>query len=157
MKIYTISDLHLSFGTDKPMNIFGKKWDHYEEKIEQNWRSKVKEEDVVILAGDFSWAMYLDEAIQDFAYLDRLPGKKIMLKGNHDYWWETLSKLNQFVEANGFHNIHFLYNNFYDVGDFVICGAKYWQYEEGQDNDKIFNRELQRAKLSLEAAKCWAR
>ena len=153
MKIFTISDFHLSFGESKPMNVFGEKWDDYEEKIRQNWIDKVKPEDVVILAGDFSWAMYLDEAVKDFEFLNKLPGKKILLKGNHDYWWETVTKLNNFIKDNGFENIFFLYNNFYDVGDYYICGTKYWQYVELEDNDKIFNRELARAKISLDSAK----
>lgn len=153
MKIYTISDLHLSFGVQKPMNIFGDKWDNYEKKIEKSWKEKVSDDDVVILAGDFSWAMYLDEAINDFTFINSLPGKKILLKGNHDYWWETVTKLNRFIKDNNFENIYFLHNNFYDVGDYLICGTKYWQYDEEEDNDKIFNRELERAKLSLECAK----
>lgn len=153
MKIFTISDLHLSFGVDKPMNIFGKKWDNYEDKIKENWLNKVTEEDIVILAGDFSWGMYLEEAIKDFEYLNSLPGKKILLKGNHDYWWETVTKMNKFIEANNFENICFLHNNSYDIGDYFVCGTKYWQYEEGEDNDKIFNRELERAKISLNSAK----
>ncbi len=153
MKIYTISDLHLSFGSDKPMDIFGEKWDNYEEKIEQNWRNKVKYDDFVILAGDFSWAMYLDEAVKDFEFLNNLPGKKILLKGNHDYWWETVTKLNKFIKANGFNNIDFLHNNCYDTGKYLICGTKYWQYDENEDNDRIFNRELGRAKISLDFAK----
>lgn len=153
MRIFTISDLHLSFGTDKPMNIFGRKWENYEDKVKENWKAKVSEDDVVILAGDFSWAMYLDEAVKDFEYLDKLPGKKIILKGNHDYWWETVTKMNKFIENNGFKNIYFLHNNVYDVGQYFICGTRYWQYDEEENNEKKFNRELERAKISLDSAK----
>lgn len=153
MNIYAISDFHLSFGTNKPMNIFGDKWIDYEKKIEQNWKSKVKEDDVVILAGDFSWATYLDEAVQDFEFLNKLPGTKIMLKGNHDYWWETLAKLNKFTKENNFSNIYFLHNNFYKFENYYICGTRYWQDEEGKDNEKIYKRELERLKISLDMAK----
>ena len=153
MKIYTISDLHLSFGADKPMDVFGKKWENYEEKVSENWKRKVNDEDVVILAGDFSWAMYLEEANKDFEFLNNLPGKKIMLKGNHDYWWETVTKLNNYIELNDFKSISFLHNNCFDIGDYIVCGTKYWQFDENEDNEKIFNRELGRAKISLEKAK----
>ena len=152
MKIYAISDLHLSYSTDKPMDVFGQKWENYESKIEQNWKDKVEEDDVVILAGDFSWATYLEDALEDFKYLNSLPGKKILLKGNHDYWWETISKLNKFVNDNGFENIYFLHNNFYDVGKYFICGTRYWQDEEDKDNEKIYNRECERLKISLDLA-----
>lgn len=152
MKIYAISDLHLSFGTNKPMNIFGSKWENYENKICKNWMDKVKEEDAVILAGDFSWATYLEEAKCDFDFLNKLPGKKIMLKGNHDYWWETVSKMNRFLEANNYKDIYFLHNNFYETDKYMICGTRYWAYEENTENEKIYTREVQRLKLSLKYA-----
>jgi len=152
LKLFVISDLHLSFGVDKPMNVFGDKWNNYEEKIKDDWLSKVKDDDYVILAGDISWAMYLEEATKDFEFINNLPGKKIILKGNHDYWWETVTKLNTFLKENKFNSIMFLHNNFIDVGDYLICGTRYWAETEGYDNEKVFNREITRAKLSLKLA-----
>ena len=101
MSIFVIADLHLSFETNKPMNIFGENWENHEKKIENNWRNKVKEKDLVILPGDFSWAMYLKDTKKDFEYLNSLPGKKLLLKGNHDYWWTTLNKLRKFILEKG--------------------------------------------------------
>lgn len=118
--IYVIGDLHLSFSTNKPMDIFGENWDNYDEKIKQNWIKKVNNEDTVILPGDFSWAMYLEESIEDFSYLNNLPGKKILLKGNHDYWWETITKMNKFLKENKFENIYFLQNNSFFIEDKII-------------------------------------
>ena len=112
MALYTISDLHLPLGVDKPMDVFGKSWENYVDRLEQNWQSLVKEEDVVVLPGDFSWAMYLKESLADFAFLHRLNGIKILAKGNHDYWWETQSKLKGFLAEHGFSDIYFLQNNF---------------------------------------------
>lgn len=152
MAVYVISDLHLSFGVNKPMDIFGEKWKDYEEKIKEDWISKVTPEDYVIIAGDFSWAMYLEEAIQDFIFLNELPGKKILLKGNHDYWWETLTKMNRFLEEQKFENIMFLHNNCVETEEAILCGTRYWAEEDGQPNDKIFNREIERAKTSLKEA-----
>ncbi|MBO5178921.1 MAG: metallophosphoesterase [Clostridia bacterium] len=152
MRIYAISDLHLSFGADKPMNVFGDKWNNYENKIKENWLSKVKDDDLVILAGDLSWATYLDEAKADFDFLTKLPGKKLLLKGNHDYWWETVTKMNRFLEENGYKNIFFLYNNFYETDEYMICGTRYWSYEENTENEKIYSRELERLKLSIKYA-----
>ena len=103
--IYIIGDLHLSFGVDKPMDIFGNTWENHTEKIKKNWENTVKQEDTVFLAGDFSWAMNLQEALEDFKYIDKLPGKKILLKGNHDYWWSSLKKNREFLEKNGIKNI----------------------------------------------------
>ncbi len=118
--IYVIGDLHLSFSTNKPMDIFGENWDNYDEKIKQNWIKKVNNEDTVILPGDFSWAMYLEESIEDFSYLNNLPGKKILLKGNHDYWWDTVTKMNKFLKKNNFENIYFLQNNSFLIEDKII-------------------------------------
>ena len=153
--IYAISDLHLSFSNkDKPMSVFGEKWQGYEEKIKKDWLAKVKEDDVVILSGDLSWATYLEEAKEDFDFINSLPGKKYILKGNHDYWWTTTKKMNEFLMKNGYSNIFFIYNNAYDLGEYVLAGTRYWDYdEETEDNDKIFNREILRAKLSLDAAR----
>lgn len=124
MSIYVIADLHLSFSTDKPMNIFGKNWDNYEERIRQDWLSRVKQEDLVVLPGDFSWAMYLNETEKDFEYINQLPGRKILLKGNHDYWWTTLNKMRNYIKRMGFENIDFLYNNSYEFENKIICRNK---------------------------------
>lgn len=155
MAIYAISDLHLSFSNkDKPMSVFGDKWEGYEEKIKKDWLEKVKSEDTVILSGDLSWATYIDESKEDFEFVNSLPGNKIILKGNHDYWWTTTKKMNEFIKNNNYENINFLYNNAYDLGEYVLAGTRYWAYdEETEDNEKIFNREILRAKLSLDEAK----
>ena len=100
MAIYVIADLHLSFKSPKPMSIFGDNWDNHEEKIRKDWVSKVKEDDIVVLPGDFSWAMSLNDAYLDFKYLNELPGKKILLKGNHDYWWTTMTKMRNYIKEN---------------------------------------------------------
>jgi len=152
MAIYVISDLHLSFGVNKPMDVFGDKWKDYEEKIKNDWLSRVEPEDYVIIAGDFSWATYLEEAIEDFTFLNNLPGKKILLKGNHDYWWETVTKMNNFLKKHQFENILFLHNNCIETEETILCGTRYWAIEEGQPNDKIFHREIERAKMSLKEA-----
>lgn len=152
MKIYAISDLHLSFGTNKPMNVFGDKWNDYEQKIKSNWLAKVSDDDLVVIAGDFSWATYLSDSKEDFEFISKLPGKKLLLKGNHDYWWETVSKMNKFLNENEFKNICFLYNNFYETPEYMICGTRYWTYEENMENEKIYSREIERLKLSLKYA-----
>ena len=109
MSIYVIGDLHLSFSVDKPMDIFGYNWEKHAEKIKQNWIKKVKEDDTVILPGDFSWATYLEETYKDFEFLNSLPGRKIISKGNHDYWWTTVTSMKKFLKENNFNNIDFLY------------------------------------------------
>lgn len=155
MAIYAISDLHLSYGVgDKPMNIFGDKWNDYEEKIKKEWQEQIQPDDIVILSGDFSWATYLEETKKDFEFLNSLPGKKYILKGNHDYWWTTLKKMNEFLQENHYKNINFVYNNAYDLGEFLLAGTRYWAFdEETEDNEKIFAREIIRAQNSLNAAK----
>ena len=153
MAIYVLADLHLSFGVSKPMDIFPG-WENHAERIEKNWRRLVKDSDTVVVPGDISWGLTLDEAKPDFDFIENLPGQKIISKGNHDYWWTTLNKLNQFIETNNIKNVKFLHNNFYEIGNYMICGTRFWSYdEETPDNNKIFNRELERAKISLEAAK----
>lgn len=149
MSIFVISDLHLSFNNPKPMNIFGYNWDNHEEKIKKDWISKVKEEDLVILPGDFSWAMNLEEAYMDFEYLNNLPGKKLLLKGNHDYWWTTLNKMREFIKENNFNSIDFIYNNSYNFENYIITGTRGWNLNNLEGNDKILNRELGRLELSL--------
>ena len=156
MAIWAISDFHLSFGADKPMNVFGENWDGYEEKLKKNWIDNVSSEDTVLMAGDFSWGMYLEETILDFKFLEELPGKKIMIKGNHDYWWETLKKLNEFKKEQGFNSIEFLHNNFLEAEGFAICGTRGWELgsdeiDSAQDR-KIYEREKERLRRSLTLA-----
>ena len=109
--IYTIADLHLPLGIDKPMDIFGSRWENYVQRLYDNWQSLVTDDDTVVIPGDFSWATYLEQAERDFDFLDSLNGRKIILKGNHDYWWTTMSKLNKFIDDKGYKNISFLHNN----------------------------------------------
>ena len=151
MSIYTIADLHLSFYEDKPMDIFGRNWKNHEEKIKKHWIENVKENDLVILPGDFSWSMYLKDTIKDFEFINNLPGKKILLKGNHDYWWETLRKMRDFLKKNNFENIDFLYNNSYQFENKVIVGTRGWSMNEtiAEDNQKMMNREAMRLELSI--------
>ena len=148
MAIYTISDLHLSIGIDKPMDIFGVNWENHEKKIRKNWIEKVKEEDLVLLPGDFSWAMYINEAKADFEYLNELPGTKLLLKGNHDYWWESLKKMREFLQENNFKNIDFIYNNSFLWEDKIIAGTRGWSEQE-ENAEKIIRRENLRLELSL--------
>ncbi len=153
MSIYTIGDLHLSFNEEKPMSIFGENWEGHQEKIKLNWIEKVKKEDLVILPGDFSWATYLKDTYEDFYYLNELPGKKLMLKGNHDYWWTTVTSMKKFLKENEFNTIDFLYNSAYKFENYIIAGTRGWgQKEEGEDK-KLLNRELMRLELSLKKAK----
>ena len=150
MSIWTIADLHLSFCVDKPMNIFGDNWDNYEEKLKQDWLSKVKEEDTIILGGDFSWGTYLEETIADFKFINDLPGTKILLKGNHDYWWQTVKSMDNFLKENSFEKIYFLYNNSYLVDDKIIVGTRGWSLNfDEPDTEKLYNRELIRLELSI--------
>ena len=150
MSIFVIGDLHLSFGVDKPMDIFG--WENHAEKIKQNWIENVKQEDTVILPGDFSWGMSLEDTYKDFEFLNNLPGTKILSKGNHDYWWNTLTKMNKFFNENHFDKICFLQNNSYFVEDKIIVGTRGWQTNtwKSEEDYKILKRENDRLKLSIE-------
>ena len=150
MSIYGISDLHLSFGDNKPMDIFGEAWENHAEKIKENWIKKVKEDDLVLLPGDFSWAMYLEDTYKDFEYLNALPGKKLLLKGNHDYWWTTLKKMRTYLEENNFKNIDFIYNNSYLYDNKIIVGTRGWQDDNNKDDKKIIKRENLRLELSIQ-------
>ena len=150
MAIYTIADLHLSFNTNKPMDIFGENWQNYEEKIKQDWLLKVKPEDTVILPGDFSWAMYLDETDKDFEFINNLPGKKILLKGNHDYWWTTVTSMRRYIQEQDFKNIYFLYNNSYEFENKIIAGTKGWNISEDQEDIRLTKREVTRLELSIQ-------
>ncbi len=160
MSVFTIADLHLSATASHPMDVFGARWQGYTEKIQKNWSSIVTENDTVILPGDISWAMNLSEAREDFAFLDALPGKKLIGKGNHDFWWETAAKLYRFFEENGFTTLSLLYNNAYVVENMIVCGTRGWFLEEEKqqtvgdvDFEKIRKREVARLRISLDAAK----
>lgn len=149
MSIFAIGDLHLSFNNPKPMDIFGEHWAGHEEKIKNNWIENVKNDDLVILSGDFSWETYLDDTKLDFDYLNGLPGRKILLKGNHDYWWTTVTSMKKFLDENNFTNIDFLYNNSYEFENKIICGTRGWSIIDGEADKKLINRELIRLELSL--------
>ncbi|MFR3072177.1 MAG: metallophosphoesterase [Paeniclostridium sp.] len=152
MSLYAIGDLHFSTAVNKPMNIFGDNWDNHEEKIIDSWKSKVKDDDIVLVVGDTSWGINMNEAEQDLDIIHKLPGKKIFVKGNHDYWWTTVTKLNKLYE-----NMSFLQNNFYSYKDYAICGTRGWicpnDFKFTQEDEKIYKREAHRLKLSLDAAK----
>ncbi len=153
MALYAISDLHLSLGTNKPMDIFSSQWEGHAEKLKRNWLETIKEEDTVIIPGDVSWATYLEDALEDFQFLNMLPGRKIISKGNHDYWWTTIAKMNRFLEENRFLNLFFLHNNYFEYEDWIICGTRGWSYCDkgaGEEDEKIFNREQKRLEFSLE-------
>ncbi len=126
MNIYAIADLHLSFNNNKPMDVFGEEWKDHEQKIAEDWMKKVKEDDLVLLPGDFSWATYLKDTYMDFKYLSSMPGKKILLKGNHDYWWTSLKKMREYLEENNFKNIDFIHNNSYEFENKIIVGTRGW-------------------------------
>lgn len=150
MSIYTIGDLHLSFQENKPMSIFGDNWENHEGKIKKDWTSKVQENDLVVLPGDFSWSTYVKDTYEDFKFLNSLPGKKILLKGNHDYWWTTLTSMRKFLEENSFNNIDFIYNNSYEYEDVILAGTRGWNVlEEGEDK-RLLKREALRLELSLQ-------
>ena len=153
MSLFVLGDPHLSFGVpDKPMDIFSG-WEDYQELLRENWLKHVTAEDTIVLAGDISWGMTLEEAKADFAFLHALPGKKIILKGNHDYWWNSMKKMTAFFEANGFDSLHILHNNCYACGEYGICGTRGWVNMPGEASDaKVLAREQQRLKVSLEAA-----
>ena len=154
MALYAIGDLHLCLGAAKPMDIFGGAWVGYMDKLEQGL-SCITENDTTVLLGDLSWAIGLQEAKADFAWIDRIPGRKIILKGNHDYWWSTAAKFYKFCEENGFSNQFILNNNFFEYEGFAICGTRGWFFEEersGKHDEKVFKRELIRLETSLKAA-----
>lgn len=150
MKVFAISDLHLSTVVDKPMDIFDQKWQNYWDKVKADWELKVGEEDLVLMAGDFSWAMRMEEALPDFALFEGLKGKKIILRGNHDYWWNTISQVRSAIPENFFA----LQNDCLRFENILICGTRGWLVPEGNnlssDDKKIYLREIERLKLSLQ-------
>lgn len=154
MALYAIGDLHLSLAKDKPMDIFGPHWKDHDKRLKENF-SFLGPDDVTVICGDLSWAINLDEAVEDFKFIDSLPGKKYILKGNHDYWFVTASKLKAFFEKHSITTIELLHNNCGFYGDVALCGTKGWFYEESQaggHDEKIFRRELGRLETSLKAA-----
>lgn len=154
MALYAIGDLHLSLGTDKPMDVFGGAWRGYMEKLAEGF-STVGPDDTTVLMGDLSWGLSLESTVRDFEWISRIPGKKYLLKGNHDYWWSTAAKFEKFCEAHGFQNLELLHNNCKLYGETALCGSRGWFFEEdraGTHDDKIYNRELLRLETSLRAA-----
>lgn len=154
MSLFAIGDLHLSLDGSKSMDVFGGRWTDYQQKIERGF-SLLTDEDVCVLCGDLVWGMTMEAAREDFLFISRLPGKKIILKGNHDYWWSTAAKAYRFFEENGMENMQILNNNCYDYGEYAICGTRGWFFEEerGDEHDrKIMLREVGRLEASLKAA-----
>ena len=154
MALYTIGDLHLSLAKDKPMDVFGSEWKNHTEKLRENFAT-LQAEDLTVLCGDLSWGMGLEETLPDFLFVDALPGKKILLKGNHDFWWTTAAKTKRFFAEHGIETIDVLNNNFFTYGDFALCGTRGWFYEEetgGEHDKKIMRREIMRLETSLKAA-----
>ena len=153
MALYAIGDLHLSLARDKPMDIFGDNWAGHAEKIKNGFRA-LTPEDLTVICGDISWGMGIEDCREDFLFIDRLPGRKLILKGNHDYWWSTAAKARAFFEKNHITTVDILYNNSFVYGDYAICGTRGWFYEEERDGEhdkKIMRRELMRLEASLKA------
>lgn len=152
MKIFALGDLHLGFQMDKPMNVFGDKWKDHSQRIEMNWKKEISEEDWVLIPGDLSWAMRLEEAKADLDWLEALPGKKICIRGNHDYWWDRPKKLN-----DSYKSIVFLQNTAYFIDRIAICGTRGWTCPNPtlftEEDARLYERELMRLELSLKAAK----
>ena len=154
LALYTIGDLHLSLSSGKPMDIFGGGWEKHEEKLEKAFAA-LHDDDLTVLCGDLSWGMSFDECREDFLFVERLPGKKLLLKGNHDYWWTTAAKTHRFFAENGIESIELLHNNCFFYEDLALCGTRGWFYEEesgGEHDKKIMLREIGRLETSLKAA-----
>ncbi len=155
MALYAIGDLHLSFGVNKPMDIFGGAWNGYVEKLREGLKV-IGPEDTTVLLGDLTWGIDMEQAKQDFAFINAIPGRKLIIKGNHDYWWTTATKFYKFCEENGFSDMFILNNNAYEYEELALCGTRGWFFEEnaaeGSHNDKVFKRELIRLETSLKAA-----
>lgn len=154
MALYAIGDLHLCLGVSKPMDIFGGNWVGYMDKLTEGM-SKINPDDTTVLLGDLSWALDLAGAKADFSWIDQIPGRKIIIKGNHDYWWSTASKFYKFCQEHGFSDQLILNNNHYEYGEWALCGTRGWFFEEdvsGQHDEKVFRRELLRLETSLKSA-----
>ena len=150
MSVYAIADLHLPFGRDRSMEIFGPAWKDYTLRIEQNWNKLIEPKDTVVIAGDFAWAMGIEESLPDFRWLERLPGKKLLIKGNHDYYWSSVTKMRRVLGENGISSVDFIHNSCV-VDGLALCGTRGWFTDEGDDK-KIFERELGRLRASLASA-----
>ncbi len=161
MALFAISDLHLSTANaQKSMHVFGARWAMYTQRLEKNWRALVKETDTVIIPGDISWELTIEDAASDFRFLESLPGQKIISKGNHDFFWSTARKMNAFFEKEGIHSIRLLHNNAYEVEDFIIAGTRGWYQDENCENmppladfEKLVAREVGRLRTSLDEAR----
>lgn len=153
MALFVIADLHLSLGADKPMDVF-KGWENYVDRLEENWRRLVGPEDTVVIAGDISWAMKLEDSLRDFTFIHSLPGRKLLMKGNHDYWWSTRKKIDDFFSEHGLSSLQILHNCAYRVEDKALCGTRGWLYNsETEEDRKIVNREAGRLLASIGEAK----
>lgn len=154
MSLYAIGDLHLSLNSNKSMDVFGGAWENYISKIQDGF-SDIRSDDVTVLCGDLTWSSTLKDSVEDFAFIERLPGRKIIVKGNHDYWWTTVTSAKKFFQQNGIKTIDILHNNCYTYGDIAICGTRGWLYAESEDSEqdrKILAREAARLETSLKAA-----
>ena len=152
MSVFVIADLHLSLGTDKPMDIF-RGWDGYEKRLEENWRKLITDNDTVVIPGDISWAMKLSDTFEDFRFINGLPGRKLFLKGNHDYWWDTRRKMEMYLKENGFDTIEIVFNSAYAADGYAVCGTRGWFYDAETDSDKkVLSREVGRLRTSLNEA-----
>ena len=152
MALFALGDLHLSLGADKPMSVFPG-WEDHVARVEANWRRLVSPEDTVVICGDVSWSMKLEDTRADFAFIDSLPGKKYIIKGNHDYWWNTKKKMDAFLIENDFRSIEILHNNSFPYNGYSLCGTRGWSYDCPQSEQNILARECGRLKMSLDAGK----
>ena len=153
MNVFAISDLHLSVNNPKPMDIFGPQWESYLDKIFLDWQEKVEEDDLVLLAGDFSWAMKLEDSVSDFEMIKKLPGKKVIIRGNHDYWWKSITAVRKILPEN----FYAIQNDALKFQDVIVCGTRLWNLPDmkkfTEEDEKIYKRELIRLRLTLENAK----
>lgn len=152
MSLFAIADTHLSFGANKPMDTFPG-WNDYTERLKNNWNKLINDDDYVVIAGDISWAINFEELYADFDFINNLNGRKILIKGNHDYWWNTVNKMNNFINENGFNTISILQNNAFEFDGFSVCGSRGWMFDSEDCQDiKVLNREVIRLKMSVDAA-----
>ena len=152
MSVFAIADLHLSLSCDKPMDVFGG-WDNYITRLENNWKKIVNNNDTVVIPGDISWGIKLEETLDDFKFLEKLPGRKLILKGNHDLWWNTVKKINEFFEKNEIYSIKTVFNSSQTAEKFAVCGSRGWSKDSGDNDEKIILREAGRLDRSICAAK----
>ncbi len=152
MSVFAIGDTHLPGAANKPMDVFGGAWDNYIEKLKINWEKNVSDTDTVVIAGDVSWGMSFEEALCDFELLARLPGRKVIVKGNHDYWWDTVSKMTRILNKRGICNFEFIYNSCVSVENYALCATRGWCEKKSEQDDKIIMREAGRLERSLMCA-----